>query len=77
MKERRKYSKEEFEQIIKGSISIADVCRKCGWKPQGDNYKVIKRYIKEYNISTEHFTGKMKNLLNIILKKIHTLIAVH
>lgn len=68
MKERRKYSKEEFEQIIKGSISIADVCRKCEWKPQGDNYKVVKRYIKEYNISTEHFTGKRTNIGNCLNK---------
>ncbi len=59
-----KYSKEEMIEIIKDCISIADVCRKCGWQPRGDNYKVVHRYIKEYNLDVSHFTGKASNINN-------------
>lgn len=68
MKDKKKFSKEEFAKIIEESISIAEVCRKCGWKPQGDNYKVVKRYIKDYDLSIEHFTGKRTNIGNRLNK---------
>lgn len=55
-----KFSKDEIENIIKESYSIADVCRKCGWKPQGGNYRIIKRYIDEYQLDTTHFTRSKK-----------------
>lgn len=65
---RVKFSKEEIEKFIKESFTIADVCRKCGWQPRGDNYKVIKRYIKEYNLDTSHFTGQRVNIGNRLNK---------
>ena len=35
-----KFSKDEIEDFVKNSKTYADVCRKCGWEPRGDNYKI-------------------------------------
>ena len=47
---KRKFSKNEIEDFVKNSKTYADVCRKCGWEPRGDNYKIVKKYIREYNL---------------------------
>lgn len=60
-----KFDEQTIRQFIKESFSIAEVCRKCGWKAIGGNYKTVKRYIKELNIDTSHFTGKRSNINNI------------
>ena len=57
-------SKEIAEQICKEVTTIADFCRKVGWQPRGDNYKIFHKYVKEYNLDTSHFTGKRVNLGN-------------
>lgn len=59
-------SKEEAEKIVKECYSIADFCRKVGWQPRGDNYKVFHKYVKQYNLDTSHFTGKRTNLGNLL-----------
>lgn len=61
----KKFSKEEMTTFIKESKSIADVCRKCGWLPKGANYKVVKKYINEYNLDVSHFNGYASNINNI------------
>lgn len=65
---RRKFSKDEIEEFVKDSKTYADVCRKCGWESRGDNYKVIKRYIRDYNIDISHFTFQATNVGNILNK---------
>lgn len=59
-------SKEEAEKIVKECYSIADFCRKVGWQPRGDNYKVFHKYVKQYNLDTSHFTGQKINLGNLL-----------
>lgn len=54
----------EFKRIVEESYTYADICRKIGWKPQGGNYKVVKKYIKELNLDTSHFTGYATNICN-------------
>lgn len=45
---KRKFSKNEIEDFVKNSKTYADVCRKCGWEPRGDNYKIYSAiYSKE------------------------------
>lgn len=53
-----KYNKEELEEVVKNSLSIAAVCRKYNIRPTGGNYKTLKRYFKIFNIDTSHFTGQ-------------------
>ena len=59
-----KYSKEEIENIVKDCCSIADFCRKLGWQPRGDNYKIFHQYVRDYGIDISHFTGKRSNIGN-------------
>ena len=55
---KHKVNDEEFSEIVKSSLSIAEVIRKCGRIPAGGNYQVIKKRIQKLNLSTEHFTGQ-------------------
>ncbi|MBO8427479.1 MAG: HNH endonuclease [Firmicutes bacterium] len=68
MSNKRMFSKEQMEKIVKDSFTIADVCRKCGWSATSANYNIVKRYIKEYNLDTSHFTGQKTNIGNILNK---------
>lgn len=56
-----KRSKEECEEIVKNSKSIADVCRAFGIKAKGGNYRCVKHLLNEYNIDYSHFTGQAWN----------------
>lgn len=56
--------KEQAEKICKDVYTVADFCRKVGWKPRGENYKIFYKYVKEYNLDTSHFTGQRTNLGN-------------
>lgn len=58
----RKRTKEEYEQAVRNSLSIAGVCRFLGLKPAGGNYKVIHNAIDEYHLDTSHFTGQGWNV---------------
>lgn len=51
-------TKEEYEEAIKNSVSIAEALRKLGIKDKGGNYRVIKNAAEKYNIDTSHFLGQ-------------------
>lgn len=55
---KNRISDKEFSEIVKSSLSIAEVIRKCGRIPAGGNYLVMKKRIQELNLNTSHFTGK-------------------
>lgn len=57
-------SKEQAEKVCKEVFTVADFCRKVGWKPRGENYKTFYKYVKDYNLDTSHFTGQKTNLGN-------------
>lgn len=48
----------EFSEIVKSSLSIAEVLRKCNLVPKGGNYRVAKRRILKLGLDTSHFTGQ-------------------
>lgn len=56
-----KYTKEQLENIVKESLSIADVCRKMDIRPVGGNYKTLNFKFKIWNIDISHFTGAAWN----------------
>lgn len=68
MAQKNKISKERAEEIIKDCYTIADFCRKVGWVPRGDNYKVVHKYIREYNLDVSHFTWNKSNIGNKLNK---------
>lgn len=55
----RKYTLEQALLAAKESSSIAQMLTKLGLVPNGGNYEVIKRYIKDNNIDISHFTGSV------------------
>lgn len=52
----KRISDEDFKRFVGESYTYADVCRKIGWKPQGGNYKYVKKHIAELGLDTNHFT---------------------
>lgn len=58
---KNKRSKEEYENAVATSLSIAEVCRKLNIKPVGGNYKTVQYAIKEFDLDTSHFTGQAWN----------------
>jgi hypothetical protein len=57
-----KFTKEEIQNAVKISLSTAQVCRELGIRPVGGNYKTLKIKYKEFDIDTNHFTGKAWNV---------------
>lgn len=55
-------SREQYEEAVRSSLSIAEVCRKLGLKPYGGNYRTIHSAIRDYNLDTSHFTGQGWNV---------------
>lgn len=58
---KRKWNNTQFIDIVKNSLSYAEVIRKLGLKPAGGNYDTIKRKIKELNLDVSHMTGQLWN----------------
>ena len=51
------FSKEELEQIVQESKSYREVLVKLGYATAGgNNNKTLKKRLKEYNISVDHFS---------------------
>lgn len=57
----KRISDEDFKRFVEESYTYADVCRKIGWKPQGGNYKYVKKHISELSLDTSHFTMRGKS----------------
>ena len=52
-----KFSKEELEEIVRNSFSYAEVLSKIGYSTTGgNNHLTLKKRLKHFNISTEHFS---------------------
>jgi len=64
-----KIDKNTFETIVSESYNIADVCRKIGWQPRGDNYKIVHKYIDKYNVDISHFKSHRTNIGNVLNKE--------
>ena len=62
MKPKHKFSdKDRLEEVIKNSLSKAQVLRHLEITPAGGNYKTLNYYIKLYGIVISHFTGSVWN----------------
>lgn len=57
-----KFTKEQLEDAVAQSYSIAGVCRILGIRAVGGNYKTVRTKLAQFGISTEHFTGKGWNI---------------
>lgn len=51
-------TKEQFEQIVKESVSKSEVCRKLGMYPNGHGLKKFKELADKYSVDISHFSHK-------------------
>ena len=60
-----KFSDEEFTEIVNGSYSFCECCKKFGLSPNGANgTKQIKKRCEELGITTDHFRLFGRNTTN-------------
>ena len=59
MPKKRSWSEIQLKNAVKNSKSYRNVIRTLGLSPTGGNYDQVKKYIKEYSLSTKHFTGML------------------
>ena len=57
----RTWKNEDLAKAVKKSTSYRQALKKLKLKPTGGNYEQIKKYIKELDLDTKHFTGKIWN----------------
>ncbi len=61
MYRKRTWSEKQLKDAVKISKSYRNVIKLLKLKPTGGNYDQIKKYIRQYDLSTKHFTGKVWN----------------
>lgn len=55
----QKLGKEKLQEYANESTSIAQLLEKLGYsKIAGGSYGTVKKYLQEYNIKTDHWTGQ-------------------
>ena len=66
-----KYSEENFKLIVSNSITFREVFEKLGLDTYGNNYGIVHKYIKKYNIDISHFNSN--KVCSDKLRKINTI----
>jgi len=59
---KHKYTKEQVQDAVNKSFSIAQVLKELDIVPAGGNYQVIKKFIRNNEIDISHFKGQACNL---------------
>ena len=55
---RRTWTIEQLEAAVRGSTNYRSVLARLNLQPAGGNYSQLKKYIREYGLTTDHFTGQ-------------------
>jgi len=61
MPNRRSWTDQQLRNAVSQSFSLRSTIKSLGLIPAGGNYSQIKAQIKELNLDTSHFTGKLWN----------------
>jgi hypothetical protein len=51
-----RYPEDELREVVARSTSLSQVLRHFGLRPAGGNHRHLRRWLVQWNISTEHFT---------------------
>lgn len=57
MSKKKSWTQEQLADAVKNSFSVRQVIAKLGLVEAGGNYEQVKRYMIEFGLSTDHFTG--------------------
>jgi hypothetical protein len=52
-----RYTEAELRAVVPGATSLTEVLRHFGLRPAGGNHRLLRHWLEEWGISTEHFTG--------------------
>ena len=55
---KRSWTDQQLKSAVEKSTSYRQVLSLLNLKEAGGNYAQLKKYIKEYNLDTKHFTGR-------------------
>ncbi len=58
---KRSWTPNQLKEAVVNSTSLRQVLAKLKLREAGGNYDQIKKYIKEYELDSKHFTGKVWN----------------
>lgn len=74
--DRRKWNKEQLEEAVKNSFCIGEVLKRLKLSYGTNNYALINKAIKEYNIDISHFIpgGKKRHIPNYTVELVDILI---
>lgn len=61
MGKKRSWTIQQLENAVKTSTSYRQVLSKLGLREAGGNYDQLKKYVKEYSLDAQHFTGMAWN----------------
>ncbi|OGN02719.1 MAG: hypothetical protein A2655_03350 [Candidatus Yanofskybacteria bacterium RIFCSPHIGHO2_01_FULL_43_42] len=71
MPRKRTWTVEQLKEAVSSSFSYRKVLSKLNLVEAGGNYDQIKKYVKEYNLDSSHFTGKAWNKGRVGMGKPH------
>lgn len=67
---KRKWTEQNLKDAVLNSKSYRNTLKLLGLNPAGGNYSQLKKYIEEYKINIDHFTGQGWNVgLGFVPKK--------
>ena len=66
---KRSWTETELATAVKSSLSFRQVLKMLNLRAAGGNYEQIKKYVKEYKLSTSHFKGKAWNKGLTVVRK--------
>ncbi len=52
-----RYSEQDLREVVPRMRNMTEVLRHFGLRPAGGNHKLLRRWLDEWGISTEHFAG--------------------
>ena len=55
---RRTWTDADLAEIVRTSVSIAQVLRRLGYNPSGGMHRFVSAHIRRLELNTEHFTGQ-------------------
>jgi hypothetical protein len=56
---KRSWTEEQLRDAVLSSLSYRQVLKKLSLQEAGGNYDQVKKYAREYNLDTSHFTGML------------------
>jgi hypothetical protein len=61
MPRKRRWTDEQFRRAVAQNISVAGTLKDLGLRPVGSNYKTVYKYVKKFELLTDHWLGQKQS----------------